>query len=67
MTDEHKALQSFYKAIGPDLDELVIVRKDGISLNGKFSPAQLRLITTAYDDYLSADPKTPLPVMHFLL
>ncbi len=51
MLNEHKALQTFYKAIGHELDEKVVARKDGVTLHGNFSMQQLQLIMDAYEAY----------------
>ena len=49
----HKeAEQNFYKAVGPDLEDRVIVYKDGVVMNGRFTAEQLRIVHAAYNKYL---------------
>ena len=62
---QKEAEQAFYRAIGSDMDERVILGKDGLTLHGRFTNEQLKIICAAHARYLAAvankaDPEKPL-------
>ncbi len=51
---DKKAEQSFYDALGPELNEMVTISEEGITLDAFFTPEQFYKVHTAYAAFRAA-------------
>lgn len=52
--DKRRAELNFYRAVGPELENLVVISDEGLTLDGFFTDAQLNKILWARNQYREA-------------